>query len=299
MNCEAYIELMSAALDGECTPDERRTLDAHLAVCPQCAALFDLLSVQTDALRGLDCTPPAGLTAHIMEHLPQQETPAKKGRILPWKRLAPVAAAACLVLVISLLPGLLPRGGNSDNSAPMEAADARQDNALYDGTQDAANAVADASGEASSYGNAATPPSDKAVIEEPDSYRVGAVSTIRVSYGITPEAPSAVVIGSTDALTEYLTDFGTPYNFPSDLATMAAGYGDDFFADNRLLCVVVEVESGSYTVEVADLRRDSVNIRIVTPSGGVGTCDMAAWLVVVEVDTMFEAGDTLSVEISR
>lgn len=112
MNCELYIELMSAAIDGECTAEERRTLDAHLAVCPECAALYERLCRNAQAARELDCEVPAHLKARIMANLPPQET-AKQGRVIRWKRWVPVAAAACVVLVVSLLPKPMNTGDNA------------------------------------------------------------------------------------------------------------------------------------------------------------------------------------------
>lgn len=113
MDCDKYLELMSAALDGELSAEERRELDSHLAVCPDCAQLYRNLSGQTAALRELDCEVPADLKERIMNNLPQQEQPAKQGKVIHWKRWAPVAAAACLALVVALVP----KGGMMANKA--------------------------------------------------------------------------------------------------------------------------------------------------------------------------------------
>lgn len=77
MEHEQYIELMSAALDGEITPAERQALEAHLAVCPECAALWEDLRAQSAALRSLDCEVPEGLKARILAELPpRRRSPA-------------------------------------------------------------------------------------------------------------------------------------------------------------------------------------------------------------------------------
>ena len=112
MDHTKYIELMSAVLDGECTAEERRALDSHLAVCPECGALFEILSANAKAARELDCEMPADLKERILNHLPRQEQPKKQGKVIHWKRWIPVAAAACLVLVVSLVP-FASRGGNA------------------------------------------------------------------------------------------------------------------------------------------------------------------------------------------
>lgn len=113
MNCDKYLELMSAALDGELSAEERRELDSHLAVCPDCAQLYQNLSGQTAVMRELDCEVPADLKERIMSNLPKQEQPAKQGKVIHWKRWAPVAAAACLALVVALVP----KGGMMANKA--------------------------------------------------------------------------------------------------------------------------------------------------------------------------------------
>lgn len=113
MDCDKYLELMSAALDGELSAEERRELDSHLAVCPDCAQLYQNLSGQTAVMRELDCEVPADLKERIMSNLPKQEQPAKQGKVSHWKRWAPVAAAACLALVVALVP----KGGIRANKA--------------------------------------------------------------------------------------------------------------------------------------------------------------------------------------
>ena len=94
MNCEHYLELMSAALDGECTAEERRALDSHLAVCPECAELFRILSANANAARELDCEMPADLKSRIMNNLPEQEKTVKQGTVIRLKCWMPIAAAA-------------------------------------------------------------------------------------------------------------------------------------------------------------------------------------------------------------
>ena len=58
MNCDQALEAISAALDGELSAKERAQLEAHLAHCPSCAALFDELAGQSRLLRQLDCQVP-------------------------------------------------------------------------------------------------------------------------------------------------------------------------------------------------------------------------------------------------
>lgn len=342
MDCDKYLELMSAALDGELTAEDRRQLDSHLAVCPECAQLYQNLSGQTAALRELDCEVPADLKQRIMNNLPAQEksetkikpvrwTP-KTGRVIHWKRWAPVAAAACLALVVALVP----KGGMSMNSA--EAPQAYAPTADAPRTPAAPGAQPMPSSEAESYVNDSTstayggnlemgglvdpaeptaqepqpdgsvkpeaPPAEAPTSTEPaepDHYFFENQRSIRVHYGATP-APGAQIIGSVESLERYLDQFGS-MAFDGEgnpvpiekLEALRQTYTEEFFQTRRLLCVVVESGSGSNRYEIASqgLSRDHVTITARIPE--VGTCDMAAWLLVAEVDTMFDDCDILEV----
>lgn len=305
MDCTKYTELMSAVLDGECTAEERRALDAHLAVCPECAALFEILSANAKAARELDCEMPAGLKERILNNLPAQEHPKKQGKVIHWKRWIPVAAAACLVLVVSLVP-FSSRGGN----AAPEMANADPSSSSYAYNHSKADVTADGS---HSYGVAADPaaPGAQAPAEAPEApsaepaepahYWMGNQQVIRVHYGATP-APGAQIVGSVESLKEYLSGFdslmwdGEGNTIPiAELEALTATYTEEYFRTHRLLCVVIESGSGSNRYEFAPhgLCRDSVTVLKHIPE--VGTCDMAAWLLIAEVDTMFDDGDILEV----
>ena len=312
MDCTKYTELMSAVLDGECTAEERRALDAHLAVCPECAALFEILSANAKAARELDCEMPVGLKERILNNLPAQEQPKKQGKVIHWKRWIPVAAAACLVLVVSLVP-FTSRGGNA--APEMANADPVSSSYVYDYSK--TGATADGS---HNYGVVADPaaPGAHAPAEAPESpsaepddpaepahYWMGNQQVIRVHYGATP-APGAQIVGSVESLANYLSGFdslmwdGDGNTIPiAELEALTVSYTEEYFRTHRLLCVVIESGSGSNRYEFAPqgLYRDSVTVREHIPE--VGTCDMAAWLLVAEVDTMFDDGDIPEVNFTR
>lgn len=322
MDHDKYIELMSAAIDGELTAGGRRELDSHLAACPQCAELFRTLSANARAARELDCQVPAGLKERIMGSLPPQEVPAeqdrvirwdvKKGRSRRWKRWAPLAAAACLALVVVMIP----RGGSSEapNAAePKEMAPGTYGGSTADAIPDSPERSASPQAAGSRDGNSSDSLSgySSTVVTESDfpaapaHYAFENQRSIRVDYGATPE-PGAVVIGSVEALADYLAGFesltwdGEGNTVPiAELEELAETYTAGFFEKNRLLCVVIESGSGSNRCELAPqgLLRDRVTVLAHIPEAG--TCDMAAWLIVAEVDTMFEDGDILTVEITH
>ncbi len=262
MSCDKYLELMSAVLDGEATAKERNTLDGHLADCPSCQALFDELSAQSGALRELDCQLPAHLHGHIMDSLPPQDAPAKKGKVIRWQRWG--SLAACLVLVVVAAVAQPWNKLNTPRSGEDPAA-----------------------AEASQPIESPTP----GVVAEmlPTAAKI---QYLRASYGSTPDAPSAVVLDSVDGLNTYLTRF--PHD---DFSASTAPYDAAYFETGRLLAIVLEADSGSISYELETLTQEQVAIRTIRPE--VGTCDMAAWLILAEVDTAFTGGDTLEVVLSN
>ena len=50
MTCERFEELLSATLEGELNAAEKAQADAHLAACPECAALLALMKDMTGAM---------------------------------------------------------------------------------------------------------------------------------------------------------------------------------------------------------------------------------------------------------
>lgn len=93
MKCEAYVELLSASLDGELTPEEQVQLDAHLENCPHCRALHAELSGLQDSF-DWEVTPPPELKPRILDALPPQRSAAKAPY---WRRWGAMAAAVALV----------------------------------------------------------------------------------------------------------------------------------------------------------------------------------------------------------
>ncbi|HEV1998001.1 MAG TPA: zf-HC2 domain-containing protein [Candidatus Dormibacteraeota bacterium] len=114
-------EVLSAHLDGALDRhDDRQVLD-HLATCQECAHRLDLLGATARAVSGLPDEPlPAPLDLAFLK--PQTATDPvlipmpRRWRPPAWA--APVlAAAAILVVAVTLGPGLLPHGGASTVSS--------------------------------------------------------------------------------------------------------------------------------------------------------------------------------------
>lgn len=133
---------------------------------------------------------------------------------------------------------------------------------------------------------------DTAVGEEGEVRSFQNEQYLSVTYGATPQAPSAVILGSVQSLTDYLAAFPA-----DDLTAVAESYDAAYFESGRLLAVVAETGSGSNSFTLAEngLRAEQVVLEENRPQ--VGTCDMAAWLIVAEVGTEFSDGEALEVSI--
>ena len=143
--CEQYEEKIYALLDGDLAPEEEAALREHMARCPDCARLYEAASAAAEILREEQAEPPAALAEGVMARVAAYEAQKKKtqpaGRVKTLRRWLPMAAAACLAVVIAgaVLPGLLAgkrTGGAAADSAAPEAAQAQ-----YAGDENEAESV--------------------------------------------------------------------------------------------------------------------------------------------------------------
>ncbi|MBE6957014.1 MAG: hypothetical protein E7450_06140 [Ruminococcaceae bacterium] len=112
MNCERYLDLISARLDGPLSPADEAELTAHLNDCPACRAIaHDLANVHT-TLSGAAATPPAELAEGVMTSIRGQRTARKR----TFRQLG--ALAACLVLCVGLFALSRPQVP-ADEQTPM------------------------------------------------------------------------------------------------------------------------------------------------------------------------------------
>ena len=101
--CDRFAELISALIDGELSAEEEAELRAHMAQCPDCAAMYEAFSAVGDALRAQDV--PDTLHDGIMAKVRAAEAAGRTQRILV--RLRPIlAAAACLIVLVGTVLAL-------------------------------------------------------------------------------------------------------------------------------------------------------------------------------------------------
>lgn len=294
------MEGISAALDGELSPVERNALDEHLANCPDCAALFHELAGQSRLLRELDCQVPEDLSERILSRLPEQiSAPPVKRRVIHWRRWGTMAA--CLVLVV--WAGLaLPQ--QSKNAAPQAetvslkpvAPGAEQraaENQTIESAEPSANMIAGPSAfsltpDEASLDSASPGPALK-------SMPVDGVQHLPLSWSEDFSQPAARLLDDSDALSGFLAQYPQ-----DDLTEAAAAYDEGYFETAALLAVTLEESSGSvsHTVEGVFPADDGWEIVIRRQVPEVGTCDMAAWLILIETDRSVTAQDTLTVVLT-
>jgi anti-sigma factor RsiW len=115
MNCSKYVELISATLDGEATPEERSRVEQHTAQCAQCRRLLHGQRALKHAISRLDgrASPPEAVHARV-EAL-RFRWPSKRRRL----RGVAYASLAVVGTALALLAG---RGlpGGARRSLPDE-----------------------------------------------------------------------------------------------------------------------------------------------------------------------------------
>jgi len=114
-------ERLSAYLDGELPPVERAEVTAHLAACPDCAAvLADLAAVDAGAAR-LPAEAPEGYFDRFPARVVARLEVAPKGRGRPWRPPVWTWAAAAALLLAVVTPLTLNRPPAREAPAPAAA----------------------------------------------------------------------------------------------------------------------------------------------------------------------------------
>ena len=99
MNCERYLDLISARLDGELTAQEEAELNAHLQECPACRAIAQDMNNVHSALSVLgEVEAPEELSQAVMRKVKRERATARRRFA---RRIS--GLAACLVLCVGVL----------------------------------------------------------------------------------------------------------------------------------------------------------------------------------------------------
>ena len=321
-HCEDYLELISAGIDGQLTGEELQKLNDHLARCPDCRALYDIMAENDAALAGLgDCEPPEGFAQSVMERIQAERAPGKIVSLFrrPQFKKA-MTAAACALLCIgvvrfsngfflmgsspaeasggmevtgnaapssSLFMGSPSAGGDAASSQLAEAPDS--DRALGDDNGSYGTASNNVSGFAKQEPSTSAPQYtiDSSSSEKEDRYACAYpfAHPIRTRLDWSSDLTAGpYLINSREDLDSLLSDLS------GDLDALSQQYSEQWFQEGgQLLAAVLTESSGSVSHQLSELRPspDGVGVQVViqrqVPQEDT-TCDMAAWLITAETD---------------
>lgn len=187
-----------------------------------------------------------------------------------WLKVGSVAACLCLLLtgIYSLRQeGIPTEGANDMAQVPAGGYESIQEDGTVRG-----------------YG-------EKEIMEsaqedaEPKSYVVSSREIRTDGGGEDISYPFVTILRSREELEDYCLAQGKIYDLESGFLEACSAYREDYFADNDLILLCVEETSGSVTHQVTDVREENGEwiITVVRYEPEEGTCDMAQWHILIEV----------------
>lgn len=99
-DCAKIQEMISAMLDGEISAGERAAIEAHIALCPECAAMYADFTALSEGMVEMCEEVPAALHDKIMNGVHAASKP-KKGLLISLRPY--MSAAACLVVIVGAI----------------------------------------------------------------------------------------------------------------------------------------------------------------------------------------------------
>lgn len=128
MDCDRYLEWLSARLDGQLTPGEERELEGHLAHCPACRALSQQLEMMQDTFFQLEEEQaPEGFVQGVMDKVRGEE----RRKVIPLFRRPAFRTAACLAACFAVCVGLYGAGRLAGEQSAGGSADVQAEGSLY------------------------------------------------------------------------------------------------------------------------------------------------------------------------
>jgi hypothetical protein len=106
MTCHEARELFSALLDDALGADERRALDAHLAMCADCGRELQRFRSTVTLLRSVEpARAPAGFVDRVLDAARPAPWPRRllRALVLPWPLKLPVEAAAIVLVAVGVV----------------------------------------------------------------------------------------------------------------------------------------------------------------------------------------------------
>ncbi len=114
-------------------------------------------------------------------------------------------------------------------------------------------------------------------------------SVVRVTWHEDMNAPSARIVASVSSLSSFLGTYGL------EESSLQSSYTEEYFAEKSLAAIVLEETSGSNQVSVSPQDVSDGSVTVDRQVADTGTTDMAAWVIVTEVSSPMEDGQSLNV----
>lgn len=164
-NCEKYRGMISLMLDGELAEPQKTELEAHLAVCGECARLYAAFAFISSSIDEGLSDPPESLRADVMNRIRAQgaRQPAAIRRPRVWGRLAALAACLAVVIFAAAKSGVFFSAGTSSSAADeqtVEYATAAAPASAYGGAAENAGVSAEEPPQDTLGASEATPGTD-------------------------------------------------------------------------------------------------------------------------------------------
>ena len=119
-DCEYYREKISCLIDGELSPEETAGLEAHIAACPECRALYEAFTAVSAAISDGMEEPPEHIAPSIMQEV---RAIAAKKKCGMWIKYLSAAACLALVVLVGVSSGLFGGTSSSDADSAGETTD--------------------------------------------------------------------------------------------------------------------------------------------------------------------------------
>jgi len=299
--CEKYLEMISAQIDNELSPEEERELKRHLESCPSCRRVKEAFGAVAGALDGELVQPPEELAASVMQKIRESDKSGedRKEKSRNSKRIylkRYLALAACAALIIFTASSRIPNIYSlTRKSAEPQAADTFMENADAPASTEGADEVEAQSlddadegvyirsteggegGEAAPDPEPEEAPAEKADVPEASDSSQVSEGQITASYGAEDSGQS---MGDTlsamfSAWTVSLWDDGASAPF----FTFADTDGPMAMLD--ILGTVLEGDAGAVPEEAPTV--------IISLSDGTQSCRLSVWSGGVDVLCLYSA----------
>lgn len=119
-DCEYYREKISCIIDGELSPEETAGLEAHIAACPECRALYEAFTAVSAAISDGMEEPPEHIAPSVMQEVRAIAGRKKRGM---WIKCLSAAACLALVVLVGVSSGLFGGTSSSDADSAGETTD--------------------------------------------------------------------------------------------------------------------------------------------------------------------------------